>query len=291
MRRISHLTDLRTLLDPWLMENHKPSQSFLELHGEMKVQIFSLFKGQGLTEDSLKECQANRSFKQFPKEEMTILTQVWFNGSIKSSSVVFPSISLLDCICHQTQGCVFYFFTGHGFLCYLCAFMAISVWLLTLTSRRYVSVHCVARGPNGVQSSWTQMCSSHLCPCPCHTLCKTVKGLAHTYRIASLPFGNSPVAGSTHFLIGTLSGQACSIHLHICTLSSSQSRVEKWVLLPLQRLVRHMPCISIFCRHRRLCIIFHFSIYMPLIIGKLLSTGDCCIFEWLLVSLSYFNIS
>lgn len=65
MRRISHLTDLRSLLDPWLMENHKPSQSFLELHGELKVQIFSLFKGQGLTEDSLKECQANRSSKQF----------------------------------------------------------------------------------------------------------------------------------------------------------------------------------------------------------------------------------
>lgn len=115
MRRISHLTDLRTLLDPWLMENHKPSQSFLELHGEMKVQIFSLFKGQGLTEDSLKECQANRSFKQFPKEEMTILTQVWFNGSIKSSSVVFPSISLLDCICHQTQVVFFIFLLGMDF--------------------------------------------------------------------------------------------------------------------------------------------------------------------------------
>lgn len=79
MRRISHLTDLRTLLDPWLMENHKASQSFLELHGELKVQIFSLLKGQGLTEDSLKECQANRRskqfcFKQFLKEDITILT-------------------------------------------------------------------------------------------------------------------------------------------------------------------------------------------------------------------------
>lgn len=113
MRRISHLTDLRTLLDPWLMENHKPSQSFLELHGELKVQIFSLFKGQGLTEDSLKECQANRSskqvsFKHFPKEEMTILTWIWFNGSIYSSSVVFPSFSLLGHICHHSLGFIFF---------------------------------------------------------------------------------------------------------------------------------------------------------------------------------------
>lgn len=190
---------------------------------------------------------------------------------------MFPFISLLDCICHQT---------GHGFLCYLCIFMAVSVWLLTLTSGHYESVHHVARGSSGVQSSWTQTCSGHPCPCPCHTLCTTVKALAQTYHIASLPFGNSPDAGFTHFLIGTLSGQACSIHLHICTLSSSQSRVEKWVLLPRQCLTRHMPCISIFCRRRRLCIIFHFSIYMQLIIGKLLSTGDWWFF-WVTASESF----
>lgn len=230
MRRISHLTDLRTLLDPWLMENHKPSQSFLELHGEMIVQIFSLFKGQGLTEDSLKECQANRSFKPFPKEGMTILIQVWFNGRINSSSMVFPSLTLPGHICHQTEGFFFFFFfAGHGFLCHLCVFIVRSVWLLTwlvAVAGLYTWLHVV---PTVCKAAGPRWCSGHplVLVLVSPFTPRTVKSLAQTYRAAPLPLGNSPVTGSTQFRIGMLWWQAPITRLHICTLSTSQSRAEK----------------------------------------------------------------
>lgn len=187
MRRISHLTDLRTLLDPWLMENHKPSQSFLELHGELKVQIFSLFKGQGLTEDSLKECQANRSskqflFKQFLKEEMIVLTRIWFNGSINSSSVVFPSISLLGHICHQTQcyGLVWFYFLGIGLLCYLYMGRLISTLGRLCSVLHMILKVCKAAGPRCPLTTPVLVLVTH-------TMLQAVKSLAWSYQTVSLP--------------------------------------------------------------------------------------------------------
>lgn len=122
------------------------------------------------------------------------------------------------------------------------------------------ALHLVAHGPKGVQSSWTQMCSGHPCSCPCHTLC----------TISRREFGSDlSVCWSAtwelsrrwlHTLLHWRRVKANPYHLLncICTSSTSQSIVEKWVLLLLQRLIRHIPCIS---NHRRHCrLMHHFSL-------------------------------
>lgn len=132
------------------------------------------------------------------------------------------------------------------------------------------------------------MCSDNRCSCPCHTLC----------AISSEEFGSDLLDCSSatwelciswlYTLLHRRCVRANLYHLLTCLPLVCKSKYSAETGLTSTTMA---DVFQFTIGTADLHIIFHFSIYMPLNVGEALSIGNWCFFEWLLMSLFYFNIS